>query len=302
MRMAIVGLGRMGGNMARRLLRGGIQVVGVNRTRETARQIAAEEGLIVADGLADAVQHLDTPRVIWFMLPAGVATETHLDEVIPLLDPGDVVVDGGNANYHDSERRARRLADHGIEFVDAGTSGGIWGLDNGYCLMVGGSRRAVKAVEPALRILAPTPDDGWAHVGPAGAGHFTKMIHNGIEYGMMQAYAEGLALLKGKEAYGLDLAQISELWRHGSVVRSWLLDLTAATLAGDQELRDIAPVVADSGEGRWTAREAIDQGVAAPVISMALAMRFASQDSEGYGNRVLAMMRKAFGGHAVEGK
>ncbi|ACL71964.1 phosphogluconate dehydrogenase (NAD(+)-dependent, decarboxylating) [Thioalkalivibrio sulfidiphilus] len=302
MRMAMVGLGRMGGNMARRLLRGGIQVVGFNRTRAVAEQLAEEDGLIVADNLADAVARLDAPRVVWLMLPAGSATESHLDELIPLLDPGDVVVDGGNANYHDSERRARRLADHDIEFVDAGTSGGIWGLDNGYCLMVGGSERAVRAIEPALKALAPAQDRGWAHVGPAGAGHFTKMIHNGIEYGMMQAFAEGFALLKGKQAYHLDLAQIAELWRHGSVVRSWLLDLTADTLAQDQVLADIAPVVADSGEGRWTAKEAIDQGVAAPVISMALAMRFASQDAEGYGNRVLAMMRNAFGGHAVEKK
>jgi 6-phosphogluconate dehydrogenase len=300
MRMAMVGLGRMGGNMARRLLRAGVQVVGVNRTREAAERLAAEEGLIVAEGLADAVSRLDGPRVVWLMLPAGAPTESHVEDLVKLLDPGDVVVDGGNANYHDSERRARRLSDHGIEFVDAGTSGGVWGLDNGYCLMVGGSGRAVHVIEPALKALAPAPDRGWAHVGPAGAGHFTKMIHNGIEYGMMQAFAEGFALLRGKQAYDLDLARIAELWRHGSVVRSWLLDLTADTLAKDQQLADIAPVVADSGEGRWTVREAIDQGVAAPVISMALAMRFASQDVEGYGNRVLAMMRNAFGGHAVE--
>jgi 6-phosphogluconate dehydrogenase len=302
MRMAMVGLGRMGGNMARRLLRAGIQVVGVNRTREVAERLAAEEGLMVAEGLGDAVARLDSPRVVWFMLPAGAATEAHIDEIIPLLDAGDVVVDGGNANYHESERRARRLADHGIEFVDAGTSGGVWGLENGYCLMVGGSRRAVHVIEPALKALAPAPDLGWARVGPPGAGHFTKMIHNGIEYGMMQAFAEGLALLRGKQGYDLDVAQIAELWRHGSVVRSWLLDLTADALSKDRDLADIAPVVADSGEGRWTAKEAIDQGVAAPVISMALAMRFASQDSEGYGNRVLAMMRHAFGGHSVEKK
>lgn len=302
MRMAMVGLGRMGGNMARRLLRAGIQVVGVNRTREVTERLAAEEGLIAADGLADAVSRLPSPRVVWFMLPAGAPTETHVEEIIPLLDPGDVVVDGGNANYHDSERRAHLLADHDIEFVDAGTSGGVWGLDNGYCLMVGGSRRAVHVIDAALRALAPAPDRGWAHVGPAGAGHFTKMIHNGIEYGMMQSLAEGLALLRGKQTYGLDPAQITELWRHGSVVRSWLLDLTAEALAGDRELADVAPVVADSGEGRWAAREAIDQGVAAPVLSLALAMRFASQDTEGYGNRVLAVMRRAFGGHAVEKK
>ncbi|MDD3517598.1 MAG: NADP-dependent phosphogluconate dehydrogenase, partial [Chromatiales bacterium] len=216
------------------------------------------------------------------------------------LQTGDVIVDGGNANYKDSQRRARWLADRDLEFVDAGTSGGICGLENGYCLMVGGSAQAIRHVEPVLQALAPAPDRGWAHVGPAGAGHYTKMIHNGIEYGMMQAFAEGLNLLHAKEEFALDLAQITELWRHGSVVRSWLLDLTAEFLARDSTLDAIAPVVADSGEGRWTAHEAIDLGIPAPVISLALAMRFASQDSEGYGDRLLAMMRNAFGGHAVE--
>lgn len=302
MRMAMIGLGRMGANMARRLCRGGIEVVGYNRSPEVVEELARAEGLIPALSLADAVGRLDAPRVVWVMLPAGTVTETHLGELRDLLAPGDVIVDGGNANYHDSQRRGAWLAEKGIGFVDAGTSGGIWGLDNGYCLMVGGSRAAVARLEPALKVLAPDADRGWAHVGPVGAGHFTKMVHNGVEYGMMQALAEGFALLRGKREFELDLARIAELWRHGSVVRSWLLDLTADALQADQKLEDIEPVVADSGEGRWTAVEAIDQGQALPVISLALAMRFASQDREGYANKLLAMMRNAFGGHAVAKK
>ena len=300
MRLAMVGLGRMGGNMARRLQRGGIDVVGVNRTYAVTERLAAEEGLIAAKGLADAVAQLESPRVFWLMVPAGSATEQQIKELVPLLSPGDIVVDGGNANYKDSMLRGAVLAEHDILFADCGTSGGVWGLDNGYCLMIGGDSKAIRVLEPALKVLAPAADRGWAHVGPVGAGHYTKMIHNGIEYGMMQAFAEGFALLKGKPEFNLDLAQIAELWRHGSVVRSWLLDLSAEVFKADQSLADIAPVVADSGEGRWTAKEAVDLGIAAPVISMALAMRFASQDSEGYGNRVLAMMRNAFGGHSVE--
>lgn len=299
MRMAMVGLGRMGANMARRLCRGGIEVVGYNRSRDIVDTLAREEGLRAADSLADVVAQLDAPRIVWVMLPSGEVSEAHIGELRALLSPGDVVIDGGNANYHESQRRGAWLAEKSIEFIDAGTSGGIWGLDNGYCLMVGGSREAVARIEPALRVLAPAADRGWAHVGPIGAGHFTKMIHNGIEYGMMQAIAEGFALLRGKTEFALDLAQIGELWRHGSVVRSWLLDLTAEALQADQELKDIKPIVADSGEGRWTVIEAIDQGQALPVITLSLAMRFASQDQEGYANKLLAMMRNAFGGHAV---
>ncbi len=300
MKMAMIGLGKMGGNMARRLRRHGIEVVGYNRSPEIVRQLAAEEGVIPAASVAAAVAALPAPRVVWVMVPSGDATEQVLQELLPLLAPGDVVVDGGNSNYHDSERRGALLAEHNIEFVDAGTSGGIWGLDNGYCLMVGGSAAAIARVRPLLEALAPAPDRGWAHVGPVGAGHFTKMVHNGIEYGMMQAFAEGFALLRGKQEMALDLAQIAELWRHSSVVRSWLLDLTAEALAHDQELADVAAVVADSGEGRWTATEAIDQGVALPVITLALQMRFNSQDREGYPAKLLSMMRNAFGGHAVE--
>lgn len=300
MRMALVGLGKMGGNMARRLRRGGIEVVGYNRTPEITAALAEEIGLLPAASLAEAVAALQPPRVVWLMIPAGEATERTLQDLLALLEAGDVVVDGGNANYHDTLRRAALLRGHDLEFVDAGTSGGVWGLENGYCLMVGGTHAAVAQVEPALRVLAPAPDRGWAHVGPVGAGHFTKMVHNGIEYGMMQALAEGLALLDNKTEFGLDLAQVTELWRHSSVVRSWLLDLTAGALAQDTGLRSIAPVVSDSGEGRWTAIEAIEQGVPAPVMTLALHSRFASQGGADYANRLLAVMRNAFGGHTVE--
>lgn len=299
MRIAMIGLGRMGGNMARRLCRGGVQVVGYNRSRPVVDRLAAEEGLIPADSLADAVARLSAPRVVWLMLPSGTVTEEHIDRLIDLLEPGDLVVDGGNANYHDTERRAALVAVHGLRYADAGTSGGVWGLENGYCMMVGGEAAAIELLRPVLEVLAPAPDRGWAHVGPVGAGHFTKMVHNGVEYGMMQALAEGFALLQGKQEFGIDLARVAEIWRHGSVVRSWLLDLTATVLAADQGLADVAPVVADSGEGRWTAVESIDQGTPAPVIGLALALRFASQGRGDYTNRLLAMMRNAFGGHAV---
>ncbi len=300
MKIALIGLGKMGANMARRLCRGGIEVVGFNRSREIIEELTREEGMTPANSLADAVKQLPSPRVVWLMLPSGAPTENTLQELIPMLDKGDIVVEGGNSNYHDSQRRGEMLAEHGIGYVDSGTSGGVWGLKEGYCLMVGGEKEHVNAVEPVLKTLAPAADRGWAHVGPVGAGHFTKMIHNGIEYGMMQAYAEGFALLRGKEEFALDMAQITELWKHGSVVRSWLLDLTADFMKKDQNLEEIEPYVADSGEGRWTVNESVDQGVAAPVLTLALQMRFASQDEYGYGNRVLSMMRNAFGGHFVE--
>jgi 6-phosphogluconate dehydrogenase len=304
MRMAMIGLGKMGGNMARRLCRGGIEVVGYNRSQEIVNTLAAEEGMIAAASLREAVEKLSAPRVVWLMLPSGAPTEMAIEELGAILEQGDVVIDGGNSNYHDSQRRGGALAGKGIGYVDAGTSGGIWGLANGYCLMVGGEKEVVALVEPALKVLAPGqgdgPENGWAHVGPVGAGHFTKMVHNGIEYGMMQAMAEGFALMKGKSEFNLDLAQISELWRHSSVVRSWLLDLTADALKQDQKLNDIAPFVPDSGEGRWTVIESIDQGTAAPVLSLALSMRFTSQDQEGYDFKLLSMMRNAFGGHAVK--
>jgi 6-phosphogluconate dehydrogenase len=302
MRIALIGLGKMGANMARRLLRQNIEVVGYNRSMDIVKQLTKEDNMVPAESLEQAVAQLPAPRIVWLMLPAGEITEQTIHSLPGLLQPGDIVVDGGNANYHDSQRRAAMLAEHQIGFVDAGTSGGVWGLKEGYCMMVGGERGHVEPLIPVLKALAPASDAGWAHVGPPGSGHFTKMIHNGIEYGMMQAYAEGFALLQGKKEFELDLAQISELWRHGSVVRSWLLDLTAGFLQHDQQLENITPYVADSGEGRWTVMESVDQGTAAPVLALALHMRFASQDDTAFGNRMLAKMREAFGGHAVKSK
>ena len=300
MRLAMIGLGKMGGNMVRRLCRGGISVVGYDRFAEVVAQLAAEEGMLAAASVADALTKLSGQRVVWLMLPSGEPTEQQICALAPLLSRGDIIVDGGNSNYHDSQRRGAWLAEQGIGFMDAGTSGGIWGLENGYCLMVGASDAVAKTMTPILQVLAPSAERGWAHVGPVGSGHFTKMIHNGIEYGMMQSFAEGLELLRGKQEFALDLAQITELWRHSSVVRSWLLDLTAEALKDDQALEKIAPYVPDSGEGRWTVVEAVDQGVAAPVLTLALQMRFTSQDETGYGYRLLSMMRNAFGGHAVK--
>ncbi len=300
-KIAMVGLGRMGGNMARRLRQGGAEVIAYNRSFAVAQQLAAETGLLAVETLQQLVETLgDGPRVIWLMLPAGEATQQALDTLIPMLGAGDIVVDGANAFYKDSQRRAGELGAWGVQFVDVGVSGGVWGLQNGYAMMVGGEPVAVKLLETYLKILAPAPDKGWLHCGPAGSGHFVKMIHNGIEYGMMQAFAEGFALMKGKQEFDLDLAAISEMWRHGSVVRSWLLDLSADFLRQDQDLSGIAPFVSDSGEGRWTAFEAIEQGVPAPVMSLALMMRFASQGSNDFPARMLAMMRKGFGGHAIK--
>ncbi|MDD3610312.1 MAG: decarboxylating 6-phosphogluconate dehydrogenase [Halothiobacillaceae bacterium] len=300
MRIGIYGLGRMGANMARRLARGGIEVVGLNRSPAAVDALREEPGFLPAYALDDFLEQLPAPRVVWLMLPAGAATDAAIDALLPRLAAGDVLVDGGNSWYRDTLNRAEKVRATGVDYVDVGTSGGIWGLKNGYCLMAGGEAAALSRLAPALKALAPAADRGWAHVGPVGSGHFVKMIHNGIEYGMMQAYAEGLALLRRKEEFALDLAEITELWRHGSVVQSWLLDLTADALAHKgQDLSAIAPVVADSGEGRWTAREAIDLGVAAPVMTLALQMRFDSQDAEAYGNRLLSLMRNAFGGHAI---
>ncbi len=299
MKLGLAGLGRMGANMARRLRRGGIEVVGFNRNAEVTDSLVTEVGITATYSLAQLVEALPVPRVLWLMLPAGDVTQQTIDEAISLLRPGDVLVDGANSFYKDSMRRASTVEAMGIHYVDAGVSGGIWGLDNGYALMVGGSKQALAQVEPAIRVLAPGPETGWLHCGPAGSGHFVKMIHNGIEYGMMQAYAEGFALLKAREDFNLDLGAIAEMWRHGSVVRSWLLDLTAEFLAADQQLDTVLPIVADSGEGRWTALEAIEQGVPAPVMSLALMMRYASQGGDEYGAKLLAKMRQGFGGHAL---
>jgi len=298
--MGLIGLGRMGANMARRLRKGGIEVVAFNRNAEVTKDLAKETGLKAASSLEDLVSRLKTPRIVWLMLPAGEVTQQHLDQLIPRLAPGDIVVDGANSYYKDSMRRGRELAAKKLHYIDAGVSGGVWGLQNGYALMLGGEKAAMERLKPIIKVLAPAPDKGWLHCGPVGAGHFVKMVHNGIEYGMMQAYAEGFALMKERKDFGLDLGAIAETWRHGSVVRSWLLDLTAEFLKSDQELKDIAPFVADSGEGRWTALEGIEQGVPTPVMSLALMMRFASQGKDEYADKLLAMMRRGFGGHATK--
>ena len=299
MDIAIVGLGKMGLNMALRLLRGGLHVVVHNRSAEPV-QIAVAEGAVGALSFADLAQKLEAPRAVWLMLPAGAVTEEAINLFAGLLSVGDILIDGGNSNYKDTIRRATFLADKGIYFVDSGTSGGIWGLAEGYSLMLGGREEAIDLLRPALETLAPAADRGWAHVGPSGAGHFVKMVHNGIEYGMMQAYAEGFEILRAKRDFELDLHQIAQLWRYGSVVRSWLLDLTANALAEDQELSDLRGWVADSGEGRWTVFEAVDLDVPAPVITLALQMRFVSRQDESYAAKLLAAMRNQFGGHAVK--
>ena len=299
--IGMLGLGKMGANMARRLARGGVAVHAWNRSPEVALNLEQENANVRAQrSLDELVAGLSSPRLIWLMLPAGSATDQALRTLLPLLSPGDTVVDGANAFYKDSQRHAAELTQAGMHFMDAGVSGGIWGLQNGYALMVGGSAAALSAAEPYIKILAPAPDAGWLHCGVAGSGHFVKMVHNGIEYGMMQALAEGLALMKGKSEFDIDLAAVAEMWRHGSVVRSWLLDLAAEFLQSDQTLDDIQPYVADSGEGRWTVLESVEQGTPAPVMSMALMMRFASQGQGDYANKLLAMMRSGFGGHAVK--
>jgi 6-phosphogluconate dehydrogenase len=300
MKLGLIGLGRMGANMARRLRRGGIEVVAYNRHSEVTRALAAETGLTPVESLPELIAALAPPRNLWLMLPAGGVTDIHIDQLAPLMARGDLLVDGANSWYKDSRRRAAALASIGIDFADAGVSGGVWGLDNGYALMLGGSADAIARLKPAIQVLAPGAARGWLHCGPVGSGHFVKMVHNGIEYGMMQAYAEGFALMKARADFHLDLAAVAETWRHGSVVRSWLLDLTAEFLKHDQDLAGIAPFVADSGEGRWTALEGIELGVPTPVMSLALMVRFASQGKDEYADKLLAMMRQGFGGHAVK--
>ena len=297
---ALIGLGKMGGNMARRLVRGGVRPVLFDQDAALTAALALELGCIAAQSPAEAVTQLTGPRVVWLMLPSGDVTEAMVNQVSPQLQAGDVLVDGANSMYKDAVRRAAALEPKGVEFMDAGVSGGVHGLANGYCLMVGGSDYALKQLRPYLEILAPAPDTGWLHAGPTGSGHFVKMVHNGIEYGMMQALAEGFAMLEAKKEFHIDLASVSELWRHGSVVRSWLLDLTAGALKEDATLKGIKPHVADSGEGRWTAQEAVDLGIPTPVMSLALMMRFASQGQDEFGSKLLAKMRQGFGGHAVQ--
>jgi 6-phosphogluconate dehydrogenase len=298
METGVVGLGRMGANMARRMLAGGHTVAVSNRSHDPIRELA-NEGARAAYERSELITLLKSPRVVWVVLPAGPVTEQAVEELGSLLEPGDVLIDGGNSYYRDSLRHADTLHSRGVRFVDCGTSGGIWGREEGYSLMVGGDPGAVDLARPLFETLAPAPDRGWGHVGPVGSGHFVKMVHNGIEYGMMQAYAEGFSLMRSKSEFGLDLHQVAEIWRFGSVVRSWLLDLTANALEPDASLASIEPIVADSGEGRWTALEAIQQGVAVPVMSSALNVRLDSQDEWGYAERLLAALRGQFGGHEV---
>ncbi|HZF15952.1 MAG TPA: decarboxylating 6-phosphogluconate dehydrogenase [Steroidobacteraceae bacterium] len=298
MRIGMIGLGRMGGNMTRRLVRGGHEVVAFAR-EASAVDALARDGALPAHSLEELIAKLPAPRTIWLMVPAGVATEDTLTALTKLAERDDLVVDGGNSYYKDSMRRAAALAAHGILWADCGTSGGIWGLKEGYSLMVGAAPAAAQRLEPILKTLAPAPDRGWAHVGPNGAGHFVKMVHNGVEYALMQAYAEGFELMERKSEFRLNLPQVAEVWQTGSVVRSWLLDLTAAALKENPSLAGIAPYVEDSGEGRWTATEGIDLGVALPTISLALFERFHSRKRDSFAYKLLAAMRNQFGGHAI---
>jgi 6-phosphogluconate dehydrogenase len=310
--LALIGLGKMGGNMARRLVRAGLRPVLMDQDAALTQALAAEFGCPAASSLSNAVAQLGAagtgPRVIWLMLPSGDITEHAFQDAVGLLQVGDLLVDGANSLYKDAQRRAAQAQVRGVHFADVGVSGGVHGLANGYCLMAGGSDAAVALLQPVLQALAPTPaptgdvrgSTGWLHAGPVGAGHFVKMVHNGIEYGMMQALGEGFAMLHAKEDFDIDTAAVAELWRHGSVVRSWLLDLTADALRQDPQLASVQPHVADSGEGRWTAQEAIDLSVPTPVMSLALMMRFASRGEGDYSAKLLAKMRQGFGGHAVK--
>ena len=300
MQLAILGLGRMGGNMARRLRNAGHDVVGWNRTIEVTEQVAKETGLIVAKTIPELVTKLESPRVLWLMLPAGDVTENTLQELTGLVSKGDIIVDGGNSNFRDTMRRAEMLAAKGIHMLDAGVSGGIWGLDEGYSLMIGGDPKIAEHLRPIFESLAPAPDKGWGRVGPSGAGHFVKMVHNGIEYGMMQSLAEGFEIMQAREDFGLDLHRVAEIWQHGSVVRSWLLDLAERALKDDPKLNNIADWVEDSGEGRWTVFEAINEDVPAPVITLALLQRLASRQETSFAGKMLAALRNQFGGHAFK--
>ena len=298
MELGLVGLGRMGANMARRLVAGGHRVVTFDVNAE-AVVTSAQHGSEGVASLDDLVSSLPSPRAVWMMLPIGKPTEDTIASLAPLLSTGDILLDGGNANYKDSMRRGREVSEFGIDYIDIGISGGIWGLEHGFCLMVGGPDDAVKRMEPAFRSLTPSEDVGYCHFGPSGAGHYVKMVHNGVEYALMQSYAEGFELLAAKEEFELDLAAVAETWRHGSVVRSWLLELTAAALKDDPGLESLQAFVEDSGEGRWTVQESVDLAVPIPAISAALQQRFRSRQDGPLGAKLLAALRQQFGGHAV---
>ncbi len=299
MDVGMVGLGRMGASMAERLVRGGHRVVGYDPIPDAVAR-AASKGIIAADTLESLIAQMAPPRVIWLMVPAGPPVDQTLSKLRPLLSVGDVLVDGGNSYYKDTIQRGSWLFGCGFRLVDCGTSGGIWGLTEGYSLMIGGDADVVQQLTPIFQTLAPAPDRGWGHVGPSGAGHFVKMVHNGVEYGMMQAFAEGFAILRAKDQFSLDLHQVAEIWRYGSVVRSWLLDLAAQALAANPTLEGIRPFVADSGEGRWTVSEALDEDVSAPIITLSLLRRLRSREAEPFADKLLAMLRHGFGGHEVK--
>ncbi len=299
MEIGLIGLGKMGGNMAERLRRGGHKVVGFDFSADAVKKLT-ESGAMGVSTLDDLVKNLAAPRAIWLMVPAGDPVDQTIAKLLPSMQKGDTIIDGGNSNYKDSQRRHAELQGKGFNFVDAGTSGGIWGLTEGYALMVGGDKEAVARLNPIFETLAPAKDKGWGHVGPAGAGHFVKMVHNGIEYGMMQSYAEGFSIMRAKEPMALDLTQIAELWRWGSVVRSWLLDLTAEALKKNPNLDGMEAYVVDSGEGRWTVSEAIDLNVSAPVITESLIRRIRSREENNFTDRMISIQRNAFGGHAIK--
>ena len=298
MQIGLVGLGRMGANMARRLIQGGHRVVAFDLDAQAVSD-SAQYGAEGAGSLAELVSLLIPPRAVWLMLPHGEPTENAIADVAPLLSPGDAILDGGNANYKDSMRRGQELAAQGIDFLDVGISGGVWGLTNGFCLMVGGPDETVKRLKPAFLALSPSETTGYCHVGPSGAGHFVKMVHNAVEYALMEAYAEGFELLSAKEEFDLDLAAIAETWRHGAVVRSWLLDLAAAALREDPRLESLQAYVEDSGEGRWAVEESVDLAVPLPAITAALQQRFRSRQDGPIAPKLLAALRQQFGGHAV---
>ncbi len=298
MTIAMIGLGRMGANMAARLINGGHQIVGYDPSEEARQRMVASGGGSAAS-LEELCSKLPTPRILWIMVPAGAPVDDTIAGLLPHLHTGDILIDGGNSNFKDSMRRAESLRASNIAFVDAGTSGGIWGLKEGYSMMIGGDEKIVEYLTPIFETLAPSKTQGWGRVGECGAGHYVKMVHNGIEYGLMQAYAEGLSLLKHKKGFEFDVHQISEIWRYGSVVRSWLLDLTADALAKNPELEGIAPVVADSGEGRWTVFEAIENDVPAPIMTLSLLERIRSREKESFSDKLLSAMRNEFGGHPI---
>jgi len=300
-KLAMIGLGRMGGNMVKRLAAGGHELVVYNRSHDVARRMAEESDAITAvETIKQVVDSLEAPRAIWLMVPHQVVDETIAAVIDAGLQAGDLIIDGGNSNFRESQRRGKELAEQGFLFADSGTSGGIWGLTEGYSLMVGGSDDAIGLIEPALKTLAPAPNRGWGHVGPVGSGHFVKMVHNGIEYGMMQAFAEGFELMQAKEEFDLDVNQIAHVWQHGSVVRSWLLDLTADALEQDGSLSALSDWMDDSGEGRWTVNESIELGIPTPVLTLALQMRFRSRQESAFGGKIVNAMRAGFGGHAIK--